>query len=156
MHSFGDHCLLFYVVYDSAYEGDKLVEDFSEEQLQVAADSIRFSVQRKLRSGSAAPESIACRRGVLFLWFGKGGEQKRRKYHLQKEDFPAKLFPPGWDTVMDRHGQGQRVYYPITVGLTVRRSPKNFRRNPSGELVECQQSTEQYISVQFTGVQSHV
>ena len=125
--------MLLFVNYYSAYEGTKSFGDLPADQLHDTADALRTAVSRKLRSGSTAPAAALCRREVLYHWFPKGDQ--RAAITADEKDFPSPYFPPGWDRVLNIHGQGQRVQYPITLRPTVRRSPKSHSRNEAGLLV---------------------
>ena len=146
--------MLLFVNYYSAYEGTKSFGDLPADQLHDTADALRTAVSQKLRSGSTAPAAALCRREVLYHWFPKGDQ--RAAITADEKDFPSPYFPPGWDRVLNIHGQGQRVHYPITLRPTVRCSPKSHSRNEAGLLSPTQQSVEQYVVSQFVGVQTHI
>ena len=143
----------FFDFHFSAYEGTEPVE-FSRDELLKVADAIRTGVQRKLRSQSAAAEVVKCRRDVLLSLFPE--REQMKKFTAGKEDFPEQFFPPGWDAVINVHGQGQTVHYPITLKPTVRHSPCTYVRNADGNLVEGKRCTVPFVSLQFVNVQAHI
>ena len=113
--------MLLFVNYYSAYEGTKSFGDLPADQLHDTANALRTAVSRKLRSGSTAPAAALCRRELLYHWFPKG--DRRAAITADEKDFPSPYFPPGWDRVLNIHGQGQRVHYSITLRPTVGMKP---------------------------------
>ena len=148
---------LFFLFVRSAFENGENAGPFSDGELFEAADSIRAAVERKLRSKSVHPEPAPCRRDILYFWFSNWKVQDGASVELRAENFPVKFFPPGWDMLMNVHGKGQRVNYPMTINPTSRRrTPKKYMRTQSGAMMEADCAMRPHVLVQFVGVQSHV
>ena len=77
---------------------------------------------------------------------------------LYKDDFPEEeYFPPGWDQVLDVHGQGPRPTYLVHLRHTVRRSTKRCvpgKDNP-WSMKFAQQACLPYASLRFS-TEQHV
>lgn len=114
----------------------------------LAADSLVQAVQKKVKNGSSLSESCPCRHEILKYWF-HGKPKERGAWRLMRSDFPEDFFPPGWDTVLNVHGQGQKVMYPIFLRPTVRRSAKRCIRTHSGQMVLAQQAVTPNAAVRF-------
>ena len=50
---------------------------------------------------------------VFEFLFNQKGVKQKRWYLLGKDCFPVRYFPVGWDKVMDVHGQGVQLGYPV-------------------------------------------
>ena len=112
------------------------------------ADAIICAVQKKIKSKSTLAESCPCRCEILAHWFS-GKPTERGAWVLTKEDFPVEYFPAGWDMVLDVHGQGPKVMYPVFLRSTVHRSTRRFLRSQTGDVMMAQQAVYPHASIKF-------
>ena len=104
--------------------------------------------EKKIKSKSTLAESCPCRCELLAHWFS-GKPTERGAWVLTKEDFPVEYFPAGWDMVLDVHGQGPKVMYPVFLRSTVHRSTRRFLRSQTGDVMMAQQAVYPHASIKF-------
>ena len=118
----------------------------TKEELLFAADWIREAVQKKVSSGSSLAESCPCHLDILRHWFNEK-PRERAAWRLTENDFPKDFFPCGWDTVLNVHGQGQKVIYPIFLRPTVYTSVKQYIRIEQGQVWSARRAATPHASL---------
>ena len=86
-----------------------------------------------------------------FLFAGKGVSGERRTF-FEKYDFNAVYFPLGWDSWVDSHGQGMKVFYPLTLKKYIYWSPKKYEMGMGGISTLLPRAYQGKISFNFTKV----
>ena len=70
---------------------------------------------------------------------------------LQKGDLSQKYFPEDWDCLLDQHGQGTRIHYPIRIRHFIAWSPKHFFKTNEG-VRPAAQAFQKKVTVKFIKV----
>ena len=114
--------------------------------------SFRVAVERHLKSRSRLPVRLFFRGDVFrFLFTGKGVIREGWTF-FEKDDFNAVYFPLGWDSWVDSHGQGMKVFYPMRVKTFISWSPKKYEMGVGGIPVLLPRAYQENISFNFTKV----
>lgn len=112
----------------------------------------RIAVERHLKSQSRLPVRIFLRGDVFrFLLAGKGVSRQGWLF-FEKNDFPLHYFPLGWDSWVDSHGQGMKVFYPMKVKTFISWSPKKYGQGMDGVSFLLQRAFQENITFNFTKV----
>ena len=112
----------------------------------------RVAVERHLKSRSRLPVRLFFRGDVFrFLFTGKGVIREGWTF-FEKDDFNAVYFPLGWDSWVDSHGQGMKVFYPMRVKTFISWSPKKYEMGVGGIPVLLPRAYQENISFNFTKV----
>ena len=114
--------------------------------------SFRVAVERHLKSRSRLPVRLFFRGDVFrFLFAGKGVSREGWTF-LEKNDFNALYFPLGWDSWVDSHGQGMRIFYPVRVKTFISWSPKKYDLDRDGVSALLPRAYQENISFNFTKI----
>lgn len=111
-----------------------------------------MAVERHLKSRSRLPVRLFFRGDVYrFLFPGKGVTREGWTF-FEKDDFNPVYFPLGWDSWVDSHGQGMKVFYPLRVKTFISWSPKKYEMGTGGIPALLQRAYQENISFNFTKV----
>ena len=89
-------------------------------RLRVAiGSSLKASTQRK-------QVTVEFREDVFKHLFGNKGVQNGRWKVLALEEFSPSFFPPNWHCLLDLHGQGTKVLFPIKIRHFLSWSTQNY------------------------------
>jgi hypothetical protein len=66
---------------------------------------------------------------------------------LHKEDFEETFFPNNWDNLLDNHGQGTKLHFPVKIRQFISWSPKQHIVDPSGNYVPAPSGAPYYLMV---------
>ena len=77
--------------------------------------TFRVAVERHLKVKSRLPVRLFFRLDVFRFLSGGKGVSREGWIFLERDDFPFAYFPLGWDSWVDSHGQGMKVFYPLRV-----------------------------------------
>ena len=86
-----------------------------------------------------------------FLFAGNGVSREGWTF-LEKNDFNALYFPLGWDSWVDSHGQGMRIFYPVRVKTFISWSPKKYDLDRDGVSALLPRAYQENISFNFTKI----
>ena len=131
-----------FLPYEASWEPEEGIlprfeELFNKPSLDVAiipenVYSFRVAVERHLKSWSRLPVRLFFRECFsLFLFAGKGVSKERRTF-FEKDYFNAVYIPLRRDSWVDSHGQGIKVYHPMTVKTYISWSPKKYEMGMGG------------------------
>ena len=91
----------------------------------------RKAVEASLRSGALFNAKITVNfRADVFKYLFKDNRE------CNSDDFPEDLFPPHWDTVYNKIGDGCRLQYPIILRPAIQWSKRAYIKTNAGEIVE--------------------
>lgn len=71
---------------------------------------------------------------------------------FEKDDFNPIYFPHGWDSWVDSHGQGMKIFYPLRVNTFISWSPKKYEMGTGGIPALLPRAYQENISFHFTKV----
>ena len=113
---------------------------------------LRIAVAHALKASKVRQTlTVEFRQDVYLYLFGCKGYQQGKWRVLEKDDFLAQYFYPNqWDSFLDQHGQGTKVYYPVKVRHYISRSPKGFIRNSN--ITEAARAYQEKFSIQMVKV----
>ena len=112
-----------------------------------ASTELRQAVECFLKGKCHLAVSIPCPCDILKFLFQQNGVKQNGWYLLGKDCFPVRYFPVGWDKVMDIHGQGVQLGYPVRVRSYLSWSPKKYQaQGNSGATIPCQRCYTEKIS----------
>jgi len=114
--------------------------------------TFRVAVERHLKAKSRLPVRLFFRLDVFRFLFGGKGVSREGWIFLEKEDFPSAYFPLGWDSWVDSHGQGMKVFYPLRVKPFISWSPKKYGVGMDGVSFLLPRAFQENVSFNFTKV----
>lgn len=115
----------------------------------------RFRValhQSLTRPNSRKRVTIEFRQDVFIFLFGGKGRKRGHWLVLGKEDFQALYFPENWDNLIDSHGKGTKVHFPVKVRHFISWSPAQHVTDTLGNVVPSQRSYLEKVSIDFIKV----
>ncbi len=71
---------------------------------------------------------------------------------LEKEDFNEAYFPSNWGNLLDMHGEGTKIYFPVKVGHFISWSPQQHVVTALGNVVPSPRSYLKKMSMDFIKV----
>lgn len=91
---------------------------------------------------------VEFRQDVFQHLFGNKGYALGQWKILEEGDFPVKFFfqPSPWDILLDHHGQGTKVHYPVKARHFISWSPKGFTRQ-NNSIVEGPRAHQEKLSM---------
>ncbi len=96
--------------------------------------------------------TIEFRQDVFAFLFNGRGRKDGLWLVLGKEDFQALYFPNNWDNLVDLHGEGTRVNFPVKIRHFISWSPVQHIKDNAGNVVPSSRSYLEKMSVQFIKV----
>lgn len=93
--------------------------------------------------------TIEFRQDVFSFLFAGKGRKDGLWLLLEKEDFQAVYFPDNWDNLLDLHGQGTKVHFPVKVRHFISWSPAQHVVDESGNVVPSPRSYLKKMSFSF-------
>ena len=113
---------------------------------------LRVAVACSLRNARCrTPVTVEFQQDVFKYLFPGKGTVDRQWQILQKGDLSQKCFPEDWDCLLDQHGQGTWIYYPIRIRHFIAWSPKHFFKTNEG-VRPAAQAFEEKVTVKFIKV----
>ena len=116
------------------------------------------------RLGVALAQSLKCPRtrqrltvefrGDVFCYLFNGKGEKNGMWQvLERSDFSHHFFPDQWDCLLDPHGQGIKVHFPVKLRHFISWSPKGHTvdRN-SGNVIPSTRAFQEKLSMDFIKV----
>lgn len=90
----------------------------------------------------------------VFTYLFKGKGQTDSMWQVLKRfDFDRRFFPDGWESLLDPHGQGTKVFYPVKIRHFISWSPKgHFVDGRSGDVVPAHRAYLEKMSMDFIKV----
>ena len=113
--------------------------------------SFRVAVERHLKSRSRLPLRLVFGNVFRFLFAGKGVSRDRRTF-FWKRLFRCWLVSSWVRSWVDSHGQGMKVFYPMTVKTYISWSPKKYKMGMGGISTLLPRAYQENISFDFTEV----
>ena len=86
-----------------------------------------------------------------FLFTGKG-EKHGLWLLLEGKDFEETFFPNNWNSLLDHHGQGTKLHFPLKTRHFISWSPAQHTIDTSGNVVPSPRSYLERISMDFIKV----
>jgi hypothetical protein len=86
-----------------------------------------------------------------FLFMGKGTKHGLW-FLLEKKDFEETFFSNDWNNLLDHHGQGTKLHFPVKVRHFISWSPTQHIVETSGNVVPSPRSYLEKMSMDFIKV----
>lgn len=90
---------------------------------------------------------IEFRQDVFAFLFGGKGTKRGIWTVLAEKDFPKEFFPVHWDKMLDLHGQGTKIHYPVKVRHFISWSPKGFLISTSNTVTDAPGAYQEKVSI---------
>jgi len=92
--------------------------------------------------------------GDVFRFLFKGKGEKDGSWQvLQRGDFCHRFFPDHWDCLLDPHGQGTKVHFPVKLRHFISWSPKGHMVDTrSGNVMPSARAFQEKLSMNFIKV----
>ena len=117
---------------------------------------MRIAVAQALKSSRTRQTiTVEFRQDVFEYLIGDKGYREGQWRVLEKEDFLEEYFfqPTEWDSLLDSHGQGTKIYYPVKVRHYISWSPKGYIKSQNQlALTEAPRSYQEKLSVKIVKV----
>ena len=107
---------------------------------------LRKAVECFIKGKSHLAVSLPFRTDIFKFLFQANGMKQKGWYVLGRDCFPVQYFPDGWGSVMDIHGQGVQLGYPIRVRSFLNWSPGKYVLSNSGTLIPAQRCYTEIMS----------
>ena len=121
----------------------------------VLAEVSRFRVaihQSLNRPRTRHRVTLEFRQDVFVHLFRGKGRKDGLWWVMEKTDFHDSCFSNSWDYLVDCHGQGTKVHFPVEIRHFISLSPANYIMDGSGNAIPSQKSYLEKMSIDFVKV----
>lgn len=89
----------------------------------------------------------------LLIFLREKAKQTACGKFWKRSDFDRRFFPDGWDSLLDPHGQGTKVFYPVKIRHFISWSSKgHFEDGRSGDVVPAHRAYLEKMSMDLIKV----
>ena len=114
---------------------------------------LQIAISKSLRSPKQRKAVTVEFRGDVFKkLFGNKGKKHGRWRLLEEKHFPQSYFRDDWYRMLDLHGQGTRISFPMKVRHYISWSPKSYSTTSTGAVTEARRAFQEKITVYFIKV----
>ena len=96
--------------------------------------------------------TVEFREDVFRFLFKTRGIKQGNWQLLQQGDFSPTFFPLDWHCVLDLHGQGTKMLFPVKIKQFIAWSPKHFHATANGNVAESARAFQEKVSLSFIKV----